>query len=34
MDIYSSDKFKDMMSLSERVLLDGKPLAVVYDIKG
>ena len=34
MDINSLEKFKDVMSLSERVLLDGKPLAVVYDTKG
>ena len=34
MDINSLEKFKDVMSLSERVLLDGKPLAVVYGTKG
>lgn len=33
-DYSTSEKFKDMMSLSERVLLEGKPLAVVYDSNG
>ena len=33
-DYSTSGKFKDMMSLSKRILLEGKPLAVVYDTKG